>query len=261
MENLMKRKTLKIVLFTVISFVLQGCFPSQEVKVISEDADPVSSSGGGGSSNGGGGSSGPVTGQTCTGTTADGTGSGFPIHIFNLELAGHQVWLPSNNNPDLTPEGAIGIFQSDSRVKVRLKVHPQPNPPKGVEYCRGRVTGKAEDVNYYTKLRFRVHLRDIKCNTPDPNDSSKCSSGFYLGNRYRTQTLEPISVDRCSPIIDVAAQRGLSNYGTAIEIEDVKSDTTCQFNSTHCPAEDPVRTASCWRMSLQVSTDYTQDIN
>ena len=144
-------------------------------------------------------------------------------------------------------------------LKVRLKVHSQPFPTAGEEYCYGRNTGSPADQFSYTKLRFRVHLRDVLCNNPDPVNPNNCLSGFYLSNRYRTQYIDPINVDGCSNPIDLGAIRNQTQFGTIIEVEDVKSDSTCQANGTFCPAEKIVRTASCWRMTLQVVTDFTQD--
>lgn len=201
----------------------------------------------------------------CTGTTADGIGDGYPIHQYEMILAGHQSWMPGTYNEALAQstmpslQEASIIFKSDTRLRVRLKVKSQPYPTAGEEYCYGRATGQASDQFPYTKLRFRVHLRDILCDTPDPMNPNNCLSGFYLGTRYRTQYIDPIDVNYCSPVIDLGSIRNATPYGTTIEVEDVKADSTCQANGTFCPAERIVRAASCWNMVLQVVTDFTQD--
>lgn len=201
----------------------------------------------------------------CTGTTSDGTGDGYAIHSYRMTLAGHQSWMPGNYSDPLQTstmpkvQEASLVFSSDSKLKIRFKVHSQPYPTAGEVYCYGRETGKASDPYQYTKLRFRLHLRDIICDTPNAQDPTKCDSELRLGERYRTQYIEPISVDYCSSVIDLGSIRNATTFGTAIEVDDVKADSTCQYNSTYCPAEKIVRTASCWDMTLQVVTDYTQD--
>lgn len=262
------RELIKLLLITSSIVGLISCQQGQNAALESDSDDDTividSSSGGGngGGNNGGGNSSG---GGSCTGTTNDGTGSGYPIHHFDMLVAGHQSWVPGDYADPLaqqtmpTLQEASIIFNSDSKLRVRVKVKSQPHPTTSEEYCYGRETGRAFDQYVYTKLRFRLHLRDIKCDTVDPNDSSKCQSGFYLGPRYRSTFIDPIDVNQCSNIIDLGHMRNQSQFGTTIEIEDVKADSTCQANGTYCPAEKIVRTASCWNMTLQVVTDYTQD--
>jgi hypothetical protein len=105
-----------------------------------------------------------------------------------------------------------------------------------------------------------MHLRDIECETVNAQDPTTCDSELKIGVRYATQYIGPIQVQLCSSPIDIGPKRNRNNpFGTVIEIEDVKADSTCQANETFCPAEQIVRAASCWDMTLQVSTDYTQD--
>lgn len=220
--------------------------------------------GGGGTDTGGSGGTGG-SGSTCAGNTSDGTGSGTPIHHFDLFLAGHQTWMPGTyTNPlasstmPTTQEASI-VFRSDSRLKVRLKINSQPYPTAGQEYCYGRAVGQAGDAFNYTKLRFRIHLRDVMCDNIDPSNSYNCLSGFYLGSPYQYKYISPVDVSSCSEVIDVGAMRNQTQFGTAVIVEDVKSDSTCQANDTYCPAEKIVRAASCWHMTMQIVTDYTQD--
>ena len=257
----------EILLPLMLIMSLSSCSPES-----SSSSSSSSSTGddGGGTTNvenpgdNGGGTTTPPT-NTCTGTTSDGQGDGYAIHQYNLVLAGHQSWMPGTYTNNLAQETmpkiseASLVFKSDSRLKVRLKINSQPYPTAGEEYCFGRETGQSSDQYVYTKLRFRVHLRDIMCETPDPQNPNNCLSGFTLGNRYRTQYIDPVSVNSCSPVIDLGSMRNDTVYGTTIEVEDVKADSTCQANGTRCPAEQIVRAASCWSMNLQVVTDYTQD--
>jgi len=252
---------LKKITLVLVALLLFSCTPNQTSS--SDDDDPVVVVTTGGEDD-------PddntvITDPNCTGTSTDGTGEGPPIYKMNLFLAGHQSWVPGNYTDPLALQTNISIveaskmFQSDARVRVRLRVKSQPYPTAGDIYCLGRQTGRVGDSHPYTKLRFAIHLRDILCEVPDPNDLTKCNSGFYLGTRYRTQFIDPVNVDSCSPIIDIGSLRNQTVYGTTIEVEDVKADSTCQSNETYCPAERIVRAASCWSMDLQVATDYTQD--
>ena len=162
--------------------------------------------------------------------------------------------MPSIHNASL-------LFKSDSRLKVRFKVNSQPLPPQGSfqEYCYGRTSGVL-DMHVYTKVKFRMTLRDVKCNNPDPSNSNNCLSSFYLGSPYQVQISQPIDVGSCSQIFDIGNLRNQTPFGSVVEISDVRSDNTCQFNDTFCPSEQAVRPQSCWHMTMQISTDYTQDL-
>lgn len=262
-------KHLLLFIFIIsVSLNFTACTPESDSNNKSTSTD---SEGGDGedNTNDGVGNSGNGTGNqsagNCTGTSSDGTGAGQPLAKFNLFLAGHQTWVPgSYSNPlqsDTMPtiRDASLFFQTDSKLVIRFKVNPQPYPTAGEEYCYGRETGQASDPYPYQKLRFRIYLRDVLCDTPNPSDPTQCDSGFYLGDKYAMQLIEPISVNSCSPKINIGALRNSSQYGTVIEVDDVKADSTCQANDTFCPAEKIVRRASCWHMTLQVATDFTQN--
>ncbi len=261
------KSLLKNIFIIGLLISLSACLPEKD----SSSSSSSSSSGGGSGSGSGTGSSGSGSGGSggsygsCSGSTSDGEGSGYPIHHFDMLVAGHQPWVPGEYSDPLaqqtmpTLREASILFKSDNKLRVRVKVKSQPYPTKGDEYCYGRETGLAADPYVYTKLRFRIHLRDILCDTVDPSDSTKCQSGFYLGPRYQSRFIDPINVDSCSNVVDLGHLRNQSQFGTTVEVEDVKSDSTCQANDTYCPAEKIVRTASCWNMTLQVVTDYTQD--
>jgi hypothetical protein len=212
----------------------------------------------------------PPTTTGCTGTTSDGIGDGGSIFTQDLFLAGGQSWTPGDyTNPLATQtmpsiQNASLLFKSDARVKVRFKINSQPTPPQATgstdEFCYGRVYPGALDANLYTKLKFQVKLRDVLCDTPDPNNSNNCASGFYLGAPYQAQTSQPVNVDSCSQVFDIGARRNQTQFGTVVEVADVRSDQTCLANGSFCPAGQSVRPQSCWHMTMQISTDYTQDL-
>ena len=229
--------------------------------------DSSSDDGGSVSIDGGTGTDGGGTGTTGGSCLASGTGSGNEIYGLELFMAGHQSWMPGTYSNSLasstmpTIEEAGYLFRSDGRLQVKFRVNSQPSPTAGEEYCYGRATGQASDAFKYTKLRFRFSLRDIKCDTPHPTDPAKCSSQFYLGSRYQIQYTQPINVDSCSSVIDLSSKRNITQYGTVVEVDDVKSDSDCQYgySTYNCPSEKIVRAASCWNISMQVVTDFTKD--
>lgn len=208
------------------------------------------------------------TGTTCVGNpTSDGEGSGTPMHQFELVMAGGQSWYPGiSETSDLygdfiSPLEAGLIFPSDSRLRVRFKIKSQPYVPAGQTYCKGRATGQAGDTYKYTKLKFIMHLRDVICTSY--NDNGQCTNS-YLGSRYRTQYIDATDENTCSPILDIGHIRNQASniIATTVEVDQVTADSTCQYNGGSgygCPAEIKVRDASCWQMTMQVVTDYTQD--
>lgn len=259
----MKSHFKKVLITFMIAFIATSCQPEKSSSGSSSSDDDTNTTDTVNNNNNGGNST--QVPANCTGTTADGTGEGYSIHQFSLMLAGHQSWMPGTYADSLaqqtmpTLSEASIIFKSDARLRVRLKVKSQPYPTAGEEYCYGRATGQPADEFPYTKLRFRVHLRDIMCDDVDPTNPNNCLSALYLGPRYRTQYIDPVSVNFCSPVVDLGSLRNTTQFGTTIEVEDVKADSSCQANDDYCPAEKIVRAASCWHMVLQVVTDYTQD--
>jgi hypothetical protein len=206
----------------------------------------------------------PGSGATCYGNSQDGQGNGFAIPSRYINYAGHQSWLPTS---EMVAAGASGyggisyqeaqaLFTSDGRLRVRFKVEPQYVATSGEVGCYGRETGQVGDQFNYTKLKFTVYLRDVQCTST--NGDGSCAS-YALGPRYNPQFLGPIDVNACSPIIELGQIRNASQYGTVVEVSDVRSDSTCQANGTYCPSDKIVRRASCWTMKVQIVTDYSQD--
>ncbi len=255
-----------LIILSLLVLSLGACTPSSKKKNSGSTDTDTGVDNNGTPDNGGGNGGGTHTYNTCSGTSSDGMGDGYAIHSLNLFLAGHQAWLPGTYSDPLaqqtmpTIKQAGLLFKSDTKLKIRFKVNAQPFPTAGEEYCYGRDTEQPADQYPYTKLRFRVHLRDVIClDNPAPANPDNCQS-YGLGDRYRTQIVEPISEGTCGPIIDLGPIRNQTVYGTTIEVEDVKADSACQAGAEYyCPAEKIVRAASCWSMTLQVVTDYTQD--
>ena len=209
------------------------------------------------------------SGSSCYGDTRDGaeTSRYDLVPIFNIDvmMAGGQVWVPGNysdtlrkaSTPDLNDSAAV-YFNTDSTLKVRFKVHSGYYPDKGDVFCYGRTTGSTSSSdNPYEKLAFRIRLADILCDRPSSTDSSVCLSGFRLGSFYGQKYIDPVSVNECSPIIDLTYTKRPSDYGTVVAIDQVRSDQYCNKVGHHCPANYTVFTKDCWNMTLQIQTDQT----
>lgn len=207
------------------------------------------------------------TGSTCYGSTADGNQTGNTrLHQYELIMAGGQSWVPGIEDTDdlygdFTSILEAGlIFPSDDLLRIRFKIKSQPYVPAGEVYCKGRATGQAGDAYKYTKLKFVMHLRDVICSAY--NESGVCTAAT-LGDRYNTQYIDATDQSTCTSIIDVGSSRnaGANIIATTVEVDQVTADSTCQSNGYGCPAEIKVRDASCWQMTMQVATDFTDDFN
>jgi hypothetical protein len=212
-----------------------------------------------------GGVTGGSTGSSCAGNSSDGTGAGQSLRQFTLLMSGDgtssgsRIWMPgisaaSNvvgyGSPTYFPSitDARLLLASDTRYKVRLKVLPQLQNTA----CHMRETG-AGDSFVYKKLKFQVALRDVNC-----SNNVSCT-GCSLGAPYAQQTVGPINQNECSSVIDFSSSRNYSACGTVVQVGYVQADSECQTNGWYCPSEKNVRKQSCWNMTLQVSTDSTQD--
>ena len=137
------------------------------------------------------------------------------------------------------------IFLTDSRLKLRVLVLPQPS--KGTidsygESCLAR--------GPYTKLKFRINVRTKNSTRP-----------FFVRN------LTDVPVDGCTEVIEVT-NIPMSNDPFVVEISNVQWDYSCTYAhavkdsnpDNYCPY-DNVWNPDCFELALQVSTDYTKDFN
>lgn len=251
-------------LFILITvFSLTACL-QQETGTSTSSSNSGNDGGISGTTGDNGGSTTGTTGTTGTSGT-NGNNGGYPYHTLDLMLSGHQSWVPGTYADSLAQETQITVqearilFASDSKLRIRFKINSQPFPTAGEKLCYDRSTGQAADQYPYTMLKFRVRLRDIMCNNPDPNNTNNCLSGFYLGSPYAAHYVGPVNVDGYSEILDLGDDRNVSTYGTTVEIDQVYSDNYCQATGSYCPANFTVRQASCWHMTMEVVTDYTND--
>ena len=242
----------KLIFITLILSLLASCLPESEKSSTSSTSGTGTTTGGTTTTTTGG--------TTGSGTTGGTTSNGFPVHSFNIFLAGGQSWFPQSNTAPLADtfinlqEAAIA-FQTDGLLRVRLKIKPQEIPPTNQTHCFGRTTG-AGFAPYYSKLKFDLSLRDITCS----GGGTTCSASDYiLGAPYRRSLgLGPIDTNSFSEVIDIGANANLNVVATAVEISNVRSDQFCAANGSFCPAEKSIRTKDCFSMELQVQTSFTQ---
>lgn len=220
-----------------------------------------------GGSTTGGTTSGSTTGSTTGGTTTGGASAN--VYHFKAIMAGGQSWYvgyqPTNSNVmgdfvALTTNNA-GVFASDSRFKVKIKVLGQAeegikinNINANTEVCAGRNFPMSQSPDY-TKLSLTVGIRDIYNN----------GGTLSLGTTYATKTVNQINVGAYSPVLDWSLGQfpgrntGGNIVGHAIVVQNVLSNSLCLTPaSAYCPVSNHP-TKACWGVQIELATDVTQD--
>ena len=233
-----------------------------------------------------------TTGSTCFGTTADGTGPSNLAEIihFDVKLSGFVNWFPGHrasnfshmatsypgsyyaipSEPGPAPDLYSGatFFKTDNILKLRFKINSEPSVTGNTQTCWKRSLNQVQDQYRYTKLRFDVSLRDVICNNPNIINPTldSCQGSLVLGAKYNTQSIGPVDVNGCSPIIDFGATRNLNQLSTVVEVHNIRSDSGCRYFTEggqpyyqhYCPAEKPVKEGSCYHMTMQLVTNQTK---
>lgn len=242
----------KLFVALIVSILLlSACLPQSKSKGGSDTSSSqtnttIQNNNGGGTSGGttggstGGGGTG--TGITCNGDASDGDGLGnIPLITYYVVKSGRGTQNPPTpinrgewHASELGQE-ANTVFVSDSRLKVRFKVEPQPGN------CPDRVTGQSQ-LPTYTKIKFLV-------------DIQKLQGSSYQS--YHWITVPPVSVGTCSPVYDIP----IASAGPAfVKIYDVRADSACIGGwSNTCPAEEIIQSGKCWAVKVQVVNDNTDN--
>lgn len=143
------------------------------------------------------------------------------------------------------------FFLTDSVLKLRVKVKPEPNATgtygtSGVCYNRG--TGAYQSG--YTKLQYTVKVY-----------GATASNGWvYLGTKGTYTT----GVNSCSPAIDLSDYKESSPTGVFVVIDNVQENKNCSpwsWNSAgwgNCSNFNKVRSMECWSMEFEVAADGTK---
>lgn len=201
-----------------------------------------------------------------TGSCSSPTGTGDAVREGTITLAGGMMFSPTNpwtslgesqytsvsyshnNSYYLTNVAdAKSFFDTDARLKVRMKVRPQPAVSKSQgTWCLGRQTGMSSDMYGYKSLKFAVSLRGL-------NEDGSLKN-YFEGTQYVSA-----GVNSCTKAMDFSLLQKNHPFGAVIVIHDVQSDQSCWYGS-NCTAFGAVRTASCWSMDFQVSVDGSKDL-
>lgn len=143
--------------------------------------------------------------------------------------------------------GAKQLFETDSFLKVRFKVQPQPEASNASPYCYGRQSGAS--IAGYTKLQFNVQLMGTKAN------------GAVQYEPIGTYT---IGVNNCTPAIDLSSYASQYPGGIYLIVQSVKG------NQAYFPADydyqgfknvasyADIRSQDCWVLDVEVAADGTK---
>ncbi len=152
-----------------------------------------------------------------------------------------------NTSPMLKSVGQSKIFfMTDSVLKVRFKVKPQPAAAQSDTMCYGRNI-PASTIPGYTKLQYYVKVYG----------ASSSNALTHLGTEGPYTT----AVNSCSNSIDLSFYKKQSPSGVVISIDQVKANQNCSpwtngFNN--CNSFKNVRSFDCWQMDFEVAADGTK---
>ena len=197
------------------------------------------------------------TGSCSTPTDPQGIPNAYGTRKGTITVAGGHWYNPAS--PDAaglyntssilkSVDKAKTFFMTDSMLKVRFKVHPQPDSAKSSSVCNNRTTGQST-IAGYTKLYFNVQVVGVASNNSITNEP--------LG--YHT-----VGVNSCSPAIDLSPFKAMYPNGVYLIISDVRANQG-QYPSdystkgwTNSNSFVPVRSSDCWSMDLEVAADGTK---
>lgn len=157
------------------------------------------------------------------------------------------------------------FFLTDSILKMRVKVLPEPEAFGTTGVCYNRGTGSY--VPGYTKLQYTVTVYG----------TSSSNAVSYLGmatNPETGTTLFTTSVNNCTPAIDLSDFKESSPTGLIVAINQVKENKNCttpppgqtdsywnNYGWSQCNNFNKVRSMECWSMEFEVAADGTKTFN
>lgn len=194
------------------------------------------------------------------GTCSSPTGAGYDLRRGTITIAGGTMYRPdlpwsnggsfnfsqTNSYFLMNANEAKAFFDTDSKLRVRFKVRPQPKAPPGVTYCFNRVTGQNSDRYGYMNLMFNVSLIGL-------------NADGTLKSTFESTKSATVGVNSCSQAMDFSGDNQRHPNGVVIVVHNVYSDQGCTYQ-TGCTSYVPVRSFSCWQMDFEVSADGTKDI-
>lgn len=146
-----------------------------------------------------------------------------------------------------TVNTARNLFATDSVMKIRFKVKPQPESSNSSPYCTGRQSGSS--IAGYTQLQYNVELVGL--------DSNGNQVGIEPLGTYIT------GVNSCTPAIDLSAYA--SQYASMyIRVGSVKGNqlyipNDYQTNGfKNVTGFSDIRSQDCWVLDVEVAADGTK---
>jgi hypothetical protein len=156
-----------------------------------------------------------------------------------------------NTSPMLKSVSQAKVFyMTDSILKVRFKVKPQPDSRQTTTMCYGRQM-PGTMMSGYTKLQYRVNVYGVGAG----------NAVTYLGTKGPFTT----GVNSCSQGLDLSEyiNQSPNQTGIVVTVEQVKANQDCWDNYTTsgfttCNAYKNVRSFDCWAMDIEVAADGTK---
>jgi hypothetical protein len=143
--------------------------------------------------------------------------------------------------------GARQLFETDSVLKVRFKVIPQPESSNASPYCYGRNSGSS--IAGYTKLSYNVQLVGRKA---DNTTVTEPVGTFTTG------------VNSCSPAIDLSPYVSQYPNGVYLIVQAVKGNQAYYpanydfFGFRDVSSFSDIRSMDCWVLDVEVAADGTK---
>jgi len=179
--------------------------------------------------------------------TANGTGSEGSNYFTISDIVAHgavagEVQWSSLTDPRYQSPNDQNIFISDSRFNIRILAHPSPG--QGLDTYNNSCDFMAQN---YQKLQVKVGLKTYGAFT-----------------YFATHLFDNISVNNCSEVKEFNIPQ--SSNPITIDVLEVKWDHSCTLyqqqgisDVPQCPW-DYVWKPDCFKISVQLSTDYSRDI-
>ena len=143
--------------------------------------------------------------------------------------------------------GSATFFSTDSLLKVRFKVLPQPESSNASPYCYGRQSGAS--IAGYTKLQFNVELFGTKAN------------GAVEREPIGTYT---VGVNACTTGIDLSSYASTYPGGIYVVVQSVKGNQGYFppnydfYGFRDVDSFVDIRTQDCWSLDIEVAADGTK---
>ncbi len=157
--------------------------------------------------------------------------------------------VPSTNSSTLRTASAAKTFLiTDSMLKIRFKVRPEPETQNTGDNICDRSDAPQSWLPGYHKLKFNVSLVGTRSN----NTTTEEALGIIT-----------TSVNSCSNSIDLSNYAGMYPNGMYLKITNVMANKGCsswnwQSGFSACNNWVTVRTSECWTTDIEVAADGTK---